>query len=244
VKRIFAFIALSAWPLVAHAEPVRTVDHARLLLGDVLASAPAGLAEVDLGPAPPPGSSRLLTKAELERQLRERGVDLSKLAIPAAVRVVGAAQHIAPDKMAELATPAIIKELPPGVTLTSVRASYEVVVPPGAEIKSAKLSKIVRQKGTQRSTATLEFSSDGAPVANVPVAVVLEVSEQAARPDVVRQSRINISIERGAVKVSGTGQVMADANVGDKVSVLVLATGRVVKALIVSQNEAQLLEGQ
>lgn len=231
-----------ALPLVAHAEPTRTIDHARILLGDVISSAPDGLADLDLGPAPPPGSSRLLTKPDLERELRQRGVDVAKLAIPAAVRLVGAARHIAPDKLAALAAPFIEKELPPGVTLSSVRASYEVVVPPGAEVRSALVPRIVRQKGSQRSTATIELACDGDPVAKVPVAVVLEVSEQAARPDVARQSRLNLYLERGAVKVSTVGQVLTDANVGDSVKILVVATGRVVQAKILTRDEAKLVE--
>jgi hypothetical protein len=240
LHRVFALLAL---PLVARAEPTRTVDHARILLGDVV-SAPVELADLDLGPAPPPGGSRLFGKSDLEKTLRERGVDLSKLTLPASIRVVGASRHIAPGKLAELATPAIEKELPPGVVLTSVRASYEIVVPPGAEVKSAQIAKIVRQKGTQRSTATIEMSCDGAPVAKVPVSVVLEVSEQAARPDVARHSRMNLSLDSGAVRVTAIGQTMADANLGDKVAMLVVATGRVVQAKIISRDEAQLLEGQ
>jgi len=123
-----------------------------------------------------------------------------------------------------------------------VRASYEVVVPPAAEVKSVQLPKILRQKGTQRSTATIELACDGNPVAKVPVAVVLEVSEQAARPDVARQSRLNLVLERGPVKVSTTGQVLADANIGESARVLVVATGRVVEAKILSRDEARLVE--
>jgi hypothetical protein len=227
---------------VARAEPTRTLDHARILLGDVVPTAPEGLADLDLGPAPPPGGSRLLTKPDLERQLRDRGVDISKLSIPAAVRVLGAARHISPAKMAELAAPFIEKELPPGVTLSSVRASYEVVVPPGAEVKAVQLPRILRQKGSQRSTATVELACEGDPVAKVPVAVVLEVSEQAARPDLARQSRVNLSLERGPVRVSTVGQILADANIGDSVRMLVVATGRVVQAKIVSRDEAKLVE--
>ena len=237
-----ALWAVLAVPLVAHAEPTKTIDHARILLGDVVAGAPEGLTDLDLGPAPPPGSSRLFSKPDLERELRQRGVDVAKMAIPAAVRVVGAARRIAPEKMAELAQPYLEKELPPGVTLTNVRASYEVVVPPAAEVKSVQLPKILRQKGTQRSTATIELACDGNPVAKVPVAVVLEVSEQAARPDVARQSRLNLVLERGPVKVSTTGQVLADANIGESARVLVVATGRVVEAKILSRDEARLVE--
>jgi hypothetical protein len=233
-----------ALPLVARAEPTRTIDHARILLGDIVSAAPAELADIDLGPAPPPGANRLLNKSELERQLRDRGVDVSKVSLPASIRVVGASRHIAPDKLAELAMPVIAKELPAGVTLTSVHASYEIVVPPSAEVKSAKISRIVRQKGTQRSMATIELACDGAPVAKVPVAVVLEVSEQAARPDVGRHTRMNLYIDHGAVRVTAIGQTMADANIGDKVGMMVVATGRVVQAKIVSSEEAQLLEGQ
>jgi hypothetical protein len=239
-RRIAALLAL---PLVASAEPVRVVDHARLSLGDIIANPPEGTADLDLGPAPPPGSSRLLTHDELERQLRGRGLDLSKISIPASIRIVAAARRISPDKLSELAAPLIEKLLPPGVKLTSVRASYEVVVPPRTEVQSAEPPRYVRQKGVQRSTTTVQLISDGAPVARVPVTIVLEVSEEAARPDVARSGRINLSFERGLVRVSAAGTVMADANVGDKVGVLVVSTGKVVRAKIVSTGEAEVLDG-
>jgi Chaperone for flagella basal body P-ring formation len=106
-------------------------------------------------------------------------------------------------------------------------------------VSSAELPRYVRQKGVQRATTTVLLVSDGEPVARVPVAVVLEVSEEAARPDVARSGRVNLFFERGVIRVSAVGTAMADAYVGDQLGVLVLSTGRVVRAKLVAPGEAE-----
>jgi len=240
-----ALIALFALvlPLSAVAEPTQSIDHARLLAGDVVKAAPAGIAEIDLGPAPPPGGSRLLTKNEIEHMLRQRGVDTTKLTIPASIRVVAAAKRVTPGELTALVTPAIVQTLPPGVALTKVQPTYEVVVPPSATVGPVEIPRHPRQKGPFRTTATVQMLADGEIVARVPVPVVLEVSEEAARPDVARGARIGLVIDRRSLRIMTQASCMLDANVGDVVNVLVVPTNRVVKAKITSRDEAQMVEG-
>jgi hypothetical protein len=240
-----ALIALFAFvlPLSAVAEPTQSIDHARLRVGDVVKAAPAGVAEIDLGPAPPPGGSRLLTKNEIEQMLRQRGVDTTKMSIPASIRVVGAAKRVTPAELTTLVTPAIVQSLPPGVALTKVQPTYEVVVPPSASVGPVEIPRHPRQKGPFRTTATVQMVADGEIVARVPVPVVLEVSEEAARPDVARGARIGLVIDRRSLRIMTQASCMLDANVGDIVNVLVVPTNRVVKAKITSRDEAQMVEG-
>ena len=232
-----------ALPLSAVAEPTQSIDHARLLAGDVVKAAPAGIAEIDLGPAPPPGGSRLLTKNEIEQMLRQRGVDTTKLSIPVSIRVVGAAKRVTPAELTALVTPAIVQSLPPGVGLTKVAPTYEVVVPPSATVGGVEIPRHPRQKGPFRTTATVQMMSDGEIVARVPVPVVLEISEDAARPDVARGARIGLVIDRRSLRIMTQASCMLDANIGDVVNVLVVPTNRVVKAKITSRDEARMIEG-
>jgi hypothetical protein len=232
-----------ALPLTAGAEPTQSIDHARLLAGDVIKSAPPGVAEIDLGPAPPPGGSRLLTKNEIELMLRQRGVDTTKLAIPASLRVVGMAKRVTPAELTALVTPVILQNLPHGVALNKVHPGYDVVVPPSATVGSIEIPRHPRQKGLFRTTATVQMVADGEIVARVPVPIVLEVSEEATRPDVARGSRIGLVIDRRSLRIMTQGSCLFDANIGDVVSVLVVPTNRVVKAKITSRDEAHMIEG-
>ncbi|HKQ70263.1 MAG TPA: flagella basal body P-ring formation protein FlgA [Polyangiaceae bacterium] len=235
------FLALLL-PLTADAEGARTIQRSRILVKDVVQAAPEGIADVDLGPAPPPGGSRLVSRTEVESHLRERGIETAKLVIPASVRIATAARRIAPGELGELAKPAIEQKLPRGVTLTKAEPTFEVVVPLSAVVRGAEIPRPPRQKGSFRSTATIELAADGEVVARVPVPIVLEISEDAARPDVARGSSVGLVIERRLLRISTQGSALADANVGDTLSAIVVATGRVVKARLTSPDEAQVLE--
>ncbi len=81
------FTALSLWAssfcLTANAEIERTIEGTRIQLKDVSDGYDEGeLASLDLGPAPPPGNSRLLSRAEVEEQLRAAGDDAKSLRMP------------------------------------------------------------------------------------------------------------------------------------------------------------------
>jgi hypothetical protein len=243
VRRVAIALLLVAFPFAASAQAVRTVDRARVRLADVIDAAPAALAEVDLGPAPPPGGTRVLSRDEIVQGLRRAGHEPGALKLPASVRVVGASRAIGPEELASLARAAIEKQLPAGVTLGRVEPSTTVVVPPRATVRSARLPRPPRQKGPFRTTATLELASDDKVVASVPVSVVLDVSEEAAKTDVARGSRVNLVIERPAIRITAAGVVLGDANVGDVVQVSVRPTGRVVRAKLTGRDEARVMEG-
>jgi hypothetical protein len=232
-----------ALPLSAGAEPTLSIDHARILAGDVVKSAPPGVADIDLGPAPPPGGNRLLTRSEIEIMLRQRGVDITKLSIPASLRIVGAAKRLSPAELTTLITPIILQDLPPGVALTKLQPSYDVVVPPSATVGSVEIPRHPRQKGPFRTTANVQMVADGSVVARIPVPIVLEISEAAARPDVARGTRIGLVIDRRSLRIMTQGACLLDANIGDVVNVLVVPTNRVVKAKITSRDEAHMVEG-
>jgi flagella basal body P-ring formation protein FlgA len=100
-----------------------------------------------------------------------------------------------------------------------------------------------RQKGPFRTTATVQMVANGEIVARIPVPVILEVGEDAARPDVARGARIGLVIDRRSLRIMTQGSCLFDANIGDVVSVLVVPTSRVVKAKITSRDEAQIIEG-
>ena len=82
------------------AETSVSVSRARVLLGDLVPNLAPDVASLDFGPAPPPGSSRLVAGAEIRRQLAKSGVGAEKLKLPASVRVVSAARRFSPSEIA------------------------------------------------------------------------------------------------------------------------------------------------
>jgi hypothetical protein len=230
------------WPLFASAESTRTIDHARILVADLLPNAPKGLSDIDLGPSPAPGGSRVVTKDEIRAHLVEHGVDTDKLMIPERVRVVAASRRIAPAELQALARPSIEKALAAGVTLVALSAGYEVVVAPCAQVGAARIPKLPRQKGTVRTTVTLDMVCGREVVARVPLSVTVELGEAALAIDVTRGARVSLVLTRGVVRITTSGSVLADASVGDTVGATVVATGRVVKVRITSPREAEVVE--
>jgi hypothetical protein len=241
--RRLALLAMLLVPLAARAEAVKIVDHARLLVGDVAEGAPVDVAKVDLGPSPAPGGSRVVSRAEVVRHVREAGLDLGRAKVPEAVRVVAASRRIGPTELATMVTPAIEKALPPGTTLERAKPSVDVVVPPRATVRGAALPKPPHQKGPWSTVAAVELESDGEVVLRVSVPVIVDVSEEAARPDVARGQRLSLVIEHHAIRISTSGTALADGSAGDVVTAQVTATGRVVRARIVSRDEAAVVEG-
>jgi len=226
----------------ASGEEVRTVEHARMRLVDLVPTVPASMADIDLGPSPPPGGSRLVGREELIVAIRRVGAFANTTRLPASIRAVAASRRIGSSELTALATAEIAKHLRPGVQLKRVEDAPDVVVVPGAKVQSASVSFIPYQKGEARTTAVLELASDDVTVASVPLGVVVEVLESGAHPDVKRGATVNLVIERPSMRISAPGTAAADANVGDSVIFHVASTGRTVRARIASRDEAVVLE--
>ncbi len=242
MKRSALVFLVSLVPALSFADTAHTVERSRLRVGDVVSSASAEIAEVDLGPAPPPGGSRVVARDEVQDKIRGAGYEVGTLVIPQTVRIVSASRHITPGELNELCGSELVKVLPPGISLVKAKAPRAIVVSPGATVRGAKITRPPRQKGQFQTTATLEFQSDGEIVARAPIPVTLDVSELAAQADLPRGRRISVFIDRKGIRVSTSGTVQADANVGDIVQVQIASTGRVVKAAVKSTDEAEVIE--
>ncbi len=223
------------------ADDARIVSRSRLKLAD-LVHAEGDLGAVDLGPAPPPGASRLVARAEIEEHVRAAGLDPKRVKLPPSIRVTGASMRFSPEKLAKAATPAIEKALPAGVTLTRVDPSNELVTHPGTTVRSASVPKLPRQKGPSLSSAMLELVTDDGLVTKVPVAISVEISEAAAHADVPRGGRLEVIYERGSIKIATTGVALADADVGETTQMSLVATGRIVRAKVLTRERAEIQE--
>jgi len=240
--RIATFLLVVVLAFDSHADAPRVIDAARLRVGDVVTGAPAAAAAVDLGPAPPPGGTRLLGRSEILDALKRAGVDSSRLRVAPSVRVTGASKVLEPDQIAILVRPMIEAGLNKGVALLRVEAPARITVSPRSAIRSVKLAPVPRQKGIARVSAFLEWACDDRVTATGNVSVTVDVSAEAAAPDVVKGASLMLVIERNRVQVSAPGLSLGDAMIGQVVRASVRSTSRVVSARVVARDRAMVVE--
>lgn len=238
---------LAAWlcivPVTSYAEQVRTITGPRIHMSDIVEGAPEAIAALDFGPAPAPGASRVVTRSEVESRLRRLGHDPGSLAIQDSVRLVTQGREVPPEDVAREASSVIRSVLPPGITLLGVEpAPRAVLVPVGASLTSALLPQFPRRAGRVRVTITVEFVDDGKVAARVPLSASVQVSEEAARPDVAKGTTIRLLLTRGAVTITAPGVLLADANVGDTVRATIRPTGKTVRVVVTSPDSAKVTE--
>lgn len=236
-------LALSPGVRAAAPEPREVrVEKVRVALEDVMASCPESACKMDLGPAPPPGTSWLVDAALIRGALESAGENPKQFGPIRAVRVLSAARVLSPTELGELARPSIERELPPGVTLTFVEAKSKVTVPLLGVAGAATLPKLPKRAGPTTTTAMVDIVLDGALVRKVPVLVRLSIDAAAARPDIPRGHVLTLVIERRSATISTDGVALRDAAIGEVAPFKVQRTGRVINARIKSAGVAQVLE--
>ncbi len=240
---VLGFLVASTFSLPAHAELSQTVDGARIHLSDVSDGYDDGdLASLDLGPAPPPGNSRLMARAEVEEQLRAAGDDTKHLRMPASLRVKSAAKRWSTDELREALTPKVIGALPVGVRFKSSRLNRSLVTSPRVHVGEAHLPRIPKHVGELTLTASVDLVQDDVTVVRVPITLTVEVSEAATLPAAAKGSRINLVIEHGAARVSALATAMSDTELGATGLFRVASTQRVLRARLISPDSAQVVE--
>jgi len=243
-KRLLAYgflVCVLAFSGAAMAEPVRRISAAVVLVSDVVPNAPADIADLELCPAPPPGSSRLITRDEMRRRLSDLGADPAKVALPSVVRVEAEAERWSAKMLTDKATDAIRSTLPPGVSLESLKATRNLVLPPGSQVESVRV-QVPRREGRHELTGTVEITRGRSIVARAPVRVVVNVPEGAFQPAVLRGSRVTLVIEQGPTRVGASAMAMTDVDLGDEAMFKVTTTGRMLKARLQTRELALVVE--
>lgn len=233
--------AVVAFAVGVRAETSRVIDRGRILVSDVVPSAPAEVGTIDLGPSPPPGGSRLVTGNDLRSGLQRAKLAPDLVVLEEPVRVVTAHRTLDPAELKILVSPAIAAALPRGFTVAEVAPSTTITTRPRAAVGRVSFPSLPRRAGQIRTTAVVELVDGDVVLSRVPVPVVLEVGEDVASPDVSRGTMIRVAITSGAVVVTTQGQLTDHANVGDVVQVVVTSTRRVVRAKLVSARLAEVI---
>jgi hypothetical protein len=220
-----------------------SVTGQRIALREVLAECPERACGVDLGPAPPAGSSRLVSAQAIRAAIQAAGEDASRFASLTSVRVSSAARSLAPTELAEFVRAAIEAELPAGTRLSGVEAKSALVIPQLATVGECKLAALPKRAGAVTTTALIDFLHEGTLVRRVPFLVRLVMSERAALPDVPRGHVLSLVISRRGATVSTNGVALKPADIGQIGLFRVQRTGRVVQARIESSAVALVVEG-
>lgn len=240
---LLGFLLASTVTLSASAELSQTIDSARIHLSDVSDGYDDGdLANLDLGPAPPPGSSRLLSRGEVEDQLRAAGDDGKNLRMPASLRVKSAAKRWSTDELREALTPKLISALPIGVNFKSARFNRAVVTSPSVRIGDAHIPRMPKHAGELTVTATVDLLQDDVTVLRIPVTLVVQVTDLATLPTAAKGSRVNLVIEHGPARVTALATAMSDTELGAVGLFRVASTQRVLRARLLSADSAQVVE--
>ncbi len=239
---LLAFILLAARP-ASSAQPERTVDGARVTLKDVVPTAPEDLAGIDLGPAPPAGSSRLIARAELARAIRSAGAKPKEVKLPKVVRIVTASKRWGPADIESAASPLITARLSQGIVLKRLSVRRSVTTPKSAKLTVAKIPKLPKRVGTTTTTVTIAWRADGRIVARAPVAAVLDIDENGARSTIARGARVYLVIERGPARVAATAVALADVDLHEVGRFRVESTKKILRARVTSGSTAKVVGG-
>ena len=217
-----AIVARAGSNAVAHVEVPGPKIRAKDILG-----APAP--DVELGPTPPIGSSRIVDRAEIERAFEDANVAPPKK-IPAAVRVSRKTRRLA-------AAP-----LPRGATLSNVRA-VGADVPADFQRVSVDLPLLPRRAGPTTVQAVVTFLGENdAPLQKTITPIELVLPPEAALPDIPRGAPMTLVIRRGLVEVSISGVAATDGDIGAILPVTIRPSGRVLRARAVDRTHAVALE--
>lgn len=242
-----ATLALATWstPALAKRKSIRTVLVAtpRVQLGQIMDNLEDEVAEIDLGPAPAPNGTRMITKKKIEEALEEENVQ-GVTGIPKSVRVKRKMQTLKPAELIQITKEAIAaRGLKKGITLTSVKPPARVKIAAGWDAVRVRLPKNPRRKGKWSTTAMLSFDAGGERIARVAVRVTFHLTEEATRPDIKKGTQLTLTVQSGRVAVSVKAYAGADADVGDTFNVQLRPSGRLVRAKLVAPRRAVALGG-
>ena len=227
---------------VARAETTQWVTSPTIQFHDVVPEASGRLAALDLGPAPPPGGSRLFSLDDLRTAAILAHADISGVTLPPGVRVVRASRRYTDQELESLVRPALLAALPVGAAVIALHLPKSLLSVPDLQVGTIRISRLPKHPGATRVTPVAELTSNGATVARLAVAVDLQLDERAARYTLERGATLELVIDTGSARISATAAVMAPADVGDIVPCQVLNTRKVLRARIISRAEASVVQ--
>ncbi len=239
MRRLILILASLTLAALAHAaEDVRVVDAPRVLVGDLVPTAPVELAKIDVGPAPRPGSSRLFTPTDLESLLNPiRG----QLAPHSSVRVVRATRRWTEPELRSWLEEALRKQLPPYAQLVRLEVPRNLLTPASVDIGVITLARLVKRSGTQRASVAFELRTRGQAHERLNLVAELALDSRATLRDITRGTSLTLVVSSSGSRVTASATALADADIGDTIAFQVSRTHKVLRARVSSSREAEVL---
>jgi hypothetical protein len=215
---------------------------ARVHLGDVLPAILGDAAAVDLGPAPAPGASRLVTRDDLQRALDEAHCK-APARLPEAVRVFRKMRKLGAAELEQLARAALPGAMPRGAALNAVRAPRSVDLADGWDRVVASVPRPPHRVGSFATTVTLSFLSGAERLAEISFPIDVLVNAEGAAFDLAHGRQLTLIVKRGLVEIEAPAIATIDADVGMILPVALRPSGRVVRARLLTADRAELVDG-
>lgn len=212
---------------------------AKIKASDILgASAP----DLEIGPTPPIGSSRIVERAEIERAFVAASLPLPKK-IPVAVRVSRKTRRLGAVEVSNAIRSAIAEmHLPRGASLVNVRAAA-AEVPADYQRVLVDLPTLPRRVGPTTAQATITFvGENGNALQKTITPVELVLPADAAIAQIPRGAPITLVVRRGLVEVSITAVAAIDGDVGEIIPVTIRPSGRMMRARAIDKDHAVSVE--
>lgn len=235
VRNVLLLFAMRRlWILIGLLVALPALAQERIVLSEVipaLQGTELGLTEV--GDAPAPGMSRVVSRSEVLSALRKNGVSPQGLNVPRAKRVTRTARRLESKELAELAAPALTESFSP--CQVERIAQLEAVT-----VTDGPLSVRVEARPTVRSgnaSGVLILES-----ANHVIRVPLRVSVRCPPPLVAASSQVRIVVRIGNVVASASGQALQAGGLDDIVSVTRSTDGARIRARVVGSATVEAVD--
>ena len=243
MRRIMMVLVLmgAAWASTSTAAAAKlrrvAVDGDRITLGDVLASAPAEVARLDLGPAPEPGKTKVIHGKLIRRRLREALISIKGLRIPGKVRVIRRAQVLTELQLQALVERQLPRYLPGKVQVKRLKVKGGITLPRGTVHLWAEDVKL--RRGHQTVIAFVRAGDSRAK--RVLVGVDVERGRSGGALLVKRGEPVVIRVQGRGVTVRAKGVSQQDGRQGQMVGVLPGDGKKLIRGRVVSEGVVEVM---
>lgn len=235
---VIGIFLLGLSPGVGHAEIERKITSSRVLFGDLVPTAPADIAALDLGPAPPAGSSRLYSTDDLLAAARQAG---KQLVIADSVRAVRATKRWNQAEFTAFITPKLKAVLPEYARLLHVDVPRSLTTVLGIELSRVQPGQLPNRRGTVQTSAMLELTVNGRLEQRLTLPVVLDLGERPKPPEIERGATVSLQITLGATTVSASAVALQTMAVGSAGLFRVTKTRKTLRAKLLSPSTAEVV---
>lgn len=242
MKLFSSLLILGALANAAKAAPAASdttrveVKGARVHTKDIF---PGNVVDIDLGPTPPIGSSRVIDKEEIEKAFADAKATAPKR-IPAHVRVSRKTRKLSANDV-DLAVKSALssQKLPRGAALVKVRSTATEIADDYDHV-NVELPTVPRKAGpvTVQATVTFVSTENNAPLYRTVVPLDMTLPPEAAFADIAKGASIALVVRKGLVEVSVPGVAAMDGDIGGIVMVTLKPSGRVVRARAIDKDHA------